>query len=234
MDDKPPKSSSSKKVILIVLAVVIVGGVAAAYFINKNNEEEKEQKAAQASQTAQNVANTTNTLNAASTAGKSFVATINTTTTGGQPVTGVMTSDGKGNVSYVYKADGKDVSLIYTADAYYLCNGTATCIKYPASQTSSSGFNPSDYQYDGSKINALKSTAAYKGQQACPSPSTGTCDVWSVTEADTTTTMYVNSADKQIAKVTTKSGTTTSDITYEYKAVTVAAPANSVTLPTGQ
>ena len=230
MDDKPPKSSK-KKVILIVLAVLLIGGGVAAYFVNKNNQDEKAQKAAETSEAANtNQASNTKTLEAASTSGKPFVATVNTTING-KDVTGIMSSDGQGNVSYVYKADGKDISLIYTADAYYLCSGTETCLKYAASKSSSSGFDPSTYQFDSSRLNALKNTAAYQGQQTCPT-GTGTCDVWSVTSGSTTTTMYVNASTKQIAKVTTKSGTTTSDITYEYKAVTVAAPTNSVTLPT--
>ncbi len=233
MDEQSTSSKKSKKsvIMLIVLVLILVGG-AAAYFVNKNNNDEQAQQAAQAAQAAK-TKETANTLSAASTSGMPFVATVSTTTSGGQKVNGVMSSDGDGNVSYAYKADGKDVSLIYTADAYYLCNGTDTCIKYPSSSTSGSGFDPSAYQYDSNRIASLKDTAAYKGQQTCPGGG-GTCDVWSVSSAGATTTMYVNASTKKIAKVTTATATSSSDITYEYKNVTVAAPANSVTLPTGQ
>lgn len=232
----PSNSHKSRNIILIIILLLIIAAVA-GYFINKQNEDEKAEKAAKvstaANQKQQQQANNAKAFAAVANSGQPYVATIDTNA-GGKQVNGVITSDGQGNTSYAYSADGTNVTLIYTADAYYLCSGSSQCIKYSASQTASSGFDPSTYQYTGAKLDELKSSAAYKGQQACPSPATGTCDVWSVTSAGggATSTMYVNTDTKRIARVTTVSGTTNSQVTYEYKNATVKIPTDFKSLPT--
>ena len=235
MEGSSNNSHRGRNILLAVVILLIIGGVA-AYFINKHNEDEKAKKAAAAAALSnqkqqQQVANA-KTFAAVANSGQPYVATIDSNT-GGKQVNGVITSDGKGNTSYAYTADGSKVTLVYTADAYYLCCGSNQCIKYSASQTANSGFDPSTYQFDGSKIDELKNSASYKGQQACPSPATGTCDVWSVTSTsgNTTTTMYINADTKRIARVTTASGTTTSEVTYDYKNATVKVPTNFTTAP---
>lgn len=237
MDDQPASSSkSSKKPLIIgVIVVLLVAAGVGYYFYNKNQDEKKakQQAAVQNLQDQQAAAKqqTKDTLNALSNSGQPFVATVKSNA-GGKDITGVMTSDGQGNTSYVYQADGKNITLTYTKDAYYLCSEGSQCLKYNLSSSSTSVFDPSAYQYDNTKLDNLKNAAAYKGQQDCPSPATGTCDVWSVTNGGATTTMYVNSSTKRIAKVTSVSGTTSTDVTYEYKNATVAIPTNFTTIPT--
>jgi hypothetical protein len=226
MDDKLAKASSNKKLILVALVATLVVGGAVAYFVHKNNQDQKAKEAALASAAA----TVPSALDATSNQGVAYVATVKTTAKGGTEGSGTLSSDGQGRVSYSYKVGGTDTTLIYTADAYYLCSGTATCIKYPASQGGSSGFDPRVYQYDGSRIAILKSAAVYKGQQTCPDGN-ATCYVWSINRTGVTSTMYINASTKQIAKVTTATATSSSNTTYEYRKVTVAAPVNFTTAP---
>ena len=145
-----------------------------------------------------------------------------------------MTSDGKGNISYAYQAEGKDVTLTYTKDAYYLCSGNSQCLKYPISASSGSGFDPSSYQFDSSRIDSLKSSSKYKGQETCPGKSGSTCDVWTASSANggVISTIYVDSSTKRVARVISVAGTTSSDVTYDYKNATVVVPTNAQEIPT--
>ncbi len=220
-----PKKSN-RRWWLIILILLLIGGAAAAYFVTKDDNETASTTPPPASQ---NTTTPTNSFAPSSTADTPYVATVNTTSAG-KTTKATMTSDGQGNVSYVYNTGGQSASLIYTSDAYYLCMGTSTCIKYPKAQSSSSGFDPATYNYDSSKIANLKNTAAYKGQQACPSPASGNCDVWSVSYGGVTSTMYIETTTKRIVKVTTASGTTSSEVTYEYKNATVTVPTKFTTL----
>ncbi len=237
MDDEQPTSSagkSSKKGYLVGLVVVLVVAAGIGYYFYNQNQQDKEnaKKAAAANAAVNNQTTTTKkaVFAPATTEGVPFVATVKTTT-GDKQVSGVMTSDGQGNISYATQAEGKNMTLVYTKDSYFLCMGESQCVKYPKTSSSSSGFDPGSYEFDGSKINSYKDSSSYKGQQACPGSSGGTCDVWSVTNGGATTTLYVDSASKRIAKVTTVSGTTSSEATYEYKNATVVVPTNYTTLP---
>jgi hypothetical protein len=230
MDETKPAKKSRKNLIIGLVILLLIAAGAAAYFLTKDDDT---QDSSTTSNTTQNTPPAaTSTFAPEATANEPFVATVNTTITDKQ-VKGVMTSDGEGNASYVYTTDGNKMTLTYTKDAYYICNDSAGCFKYNVSGENNSGFDPADYQYDTSKLADLKNRASYKGQQDCPAGG-GTCDVWSVSVGSITSTMYVNTATKHIIKVTSANGTTTSDITYEYKKATVAIPQNAVTLPGSQ
>jgi len=226
--DSSNDGSKSHKLLWIIGGVVIlllIGGVI-AYFINKHNEPEPKPAASTSTQST-----TTPTFAPATNSNQPYSATI-TSTLSGAPKSATLISDGQGNYSYTYQANGQTVTTVYTADAYYICNGSATCIKYPATNTTASTFDPTAYQYDTTKLESLKSTAAYKGQVTCPG-GTGTCDKWSITSTSgkTTTTLYIDSTSKRILKATTSNGTTESGVIYEYKDVHIAVPTSSTTAP---
>ena len=228
MEENKPAKKSRKGLIISAVIVLLIAAAAAAYFLTKDDNSTPYSS----NTTPPPASQTANTFAPADTANEPFVATLNTSVNG-KDVKGVMTSDGQGNSSYAYTVDGKKTTLTYTTDTYYLCSDGAGCYKYAISGENNSGFDPADYQYDASKLSDLKNSAAYKGQQACPAGG-GTCDVWTVSQGSVKSTMYVNTASKHIVKVTSANGTTTSDITYEYKKATVTIPTNAVTLPTGQ
>lgn len=213
-------------ILSIIVLVLLVGGVV-AYFVHKNNEPEPKSSSTSSSQSSSKTPAFTPAVNS----NQPYSATI-TSTVSGQPKSATLISDGKGNYSYTYQANGQTLTTIYTADAYYICTSSTTCVKYPTTSTSASTFNPATYQYDSTKLEALKNTAAYKGQKTCPGGS-GTCDVWAVTSAsgNTTSTLYVDSTSKRILKATSSSGTTSNDVTYEYKDVHIAVPTNYTTAP---
>ena len=130
---------SRRKIIGIIVAVVLIGG-AVAYFATKDSEDSDKNKAS-TSQTSSNSGSSSNAFNPASTEGLEFKATLTTTgTTGTTEAT--IEHDDKGNTQYIATTGGQQVKIIYTSDAYYMCTGD-NCLKYPSSQSSSSGFNPS-------------------------------------------------------------------------------------------
>jgi hypothetical protein len=139
-----------------------------------------------------------------------------------------LSYDGKGNSRYDFTRDGKHTIIYYTADYYYLCSGNDQCIKYPASQTVNSGFDPSLYQYDSARANQLKSKATYIGHAPCPA---GTCDVWTFDNGDNKTKICtdINTGKLSFIEVTTADKVTKA--TYTYQPVTVTPPTNASTIP---
>src|SRR3990167_1460111 len=206
----------------VIVAVVVVGG-GAAYVLTKDDEDKTKTTTSQENGSNSNAS----AFNPASTEGLEFKATLTTTgTTGTTEAT--IKHDDKGNTQYTATTNGQQVKIIYTADAYYMCTGD-NCIKYPSSQSSSSGFNPSDYTYDQSKLAGYANGAAYKGQKSCAS---GTCDVWSVSAGGGTSTLYVDRSTKRITQVESTIAGNTTKIVYDYSDVTITVPANAQTIHT--
>ena len=213
----------TRPVLIGAIAVVLVGGGAAAYMLTKDDDKSSTDNTSQQAQNNQPAG----AFDAASTEGLEFKATI-TTTASGQATESTIEHDDKGSTRYVASAGGQQTEIIYTSDAYYLCSGSNTCIKYSLDQPSSVSFNPKDYEYGTDKLAGYKSGAAYKGQQSCPS---GTCDVWSVSGGGGTTTLYVDASTKRITQVETTVNSATSKIVYDYTDVTINIPANAQTIP---
>lgn len=223
------KESHRRRWIIIILLILLIAGGVAAYFITKDDENNNETSTSQT--TTPPTTTSQKTFSPAVNSNQPYAATV-TTNANGQKKTATLISDGQGNFSYSTEVSGQTVSTVYTKDAYYICQGTSKCIKYATTNLSKSGFDPSSYQYDTSRIENLKNSANYKGQQACPNGG-GTCEVWSVTSANgnTTSTVYINTSTKRIVKATTSNGTTENDITYDYKNVHITVPTNYTTVP---
>lgn len=213
----------NKRLLIGAIVVLLVGGGAAAYFVTKDDDT----STPATSQIGNNQPTANPAFNAASTEGLEFKATISTAI-GGQATESTIEQDDKGNTRYVASAGGRQMEIIYTSDAYYSCQGN-NCVKFPVSQSSNSGFNPSDYTYDQSKLAGYVSGAAYKGQKSCPS---GTCDVWSINTGGSTSTFYIDSTTKRITQVESTIAGSSTKIVYDYANVTITVPANAQTVPT--
>ncbi len=225
------KGGSNKKWWLIILiAILLVGGLAAVYVAHKNKKDKE--AASTSTPSSQSTASTTPAFEPAVNSNQPYAATI-TTTVNGTPSKTTMISDGQGNYSYAYSVKGQNVTAIYTPTAYYVCNTATTCVKYPASKSSASGFDPTTFQYDTTKLENYKKSANYKGQQACPVGG-GTCDVWEITSTSggATTKLFVNTQTKKIARATYAVGSTQYNTDYEYKNVHITVPTNATTVPT--
>lgn len=205
----------------VVAAVIIVGG-AVAYTLTKEDKDKP-------SQTNSQNANDQASFAPESTEGLEFKATI-TTTSGSTSTQATIERDDKNNTRYVANQGGQQMEIVYTSDAYYSCQG-ANCVKFPISQSSNSGFDPSAYTYDQSKLAGYRNGSSYKGKQSCPA---GTCDVWSVNAGGATSTIYVDTDTKRISQVESGQSGASSKIVYEYTDVTINVPANAQTLPTTQ
>ena len=215
---------NKRLIIIIVVLALIGGGIAVATRGNdKNKSADNSSKASSQTSSSQPAANS-NSFAPVSTEGQPFVATISSDGT----TQGTIQSDGKGNTSYESTQNGTTTRIVYTSDAYYICTGS-TCYKYVLGASSPVSFNPSDYQYTKDKLTGYKSGATYKGKQSCPA---GTCDVWSVSNAGVTSSLFIDSKSKLISQVESSLNGKTTKITYEFKAVTIDVPTNAQTLPT--
>lgn len=208
--------------------IILIAVAAGAYMVGKDNSQKASIGTAAASNSAAKTAdNSGGGFSPISTSGESYSATVTTNATGHE-LSAELKSDGKGNTSYSYSSGGIQIQIIYTPDYYYFCSGASQCIKYPASQSASSGYDPATYQFSSERIQQLKSGAAYSGQQTC---STGTCDVWAVTQNNTQSKLYVDTKTKRIAEVHSSANGTTSKVVYKYENVTITPPANAISLP---
>ncbi len=214
-----------KKVIIIVVVLLLLGG--GYWLMNRDKNDD-------ASNNAQPAASTSGTNNSAfdalATNGASYAATI-TATANGKTTSATMEYDkNTGAIKYSAGSGSSAATVIYTKDAYYICQTASKCYKYPISGSNSSGFDPSSYEYSSDKLNSLRNTAVDKGTMSCPA---GTCHVWQVSVGGYTSTIYIDTATKRISQVEGTTAAGSSKIVYEYKDVTVTPPANAKTLPTG-
>jgi hypothetical protein len=213
----------TRPVLIGAIVVILLGGGAAAYVLTKDDDKSPQT-------TSQNGSGSNaSAFDAVSTEGLEFKATITTAAEGGT-MEATLEHDDKNNTRYVSNIGGQQTEVIYTSDAYYTCQGAGNCTKFPLSQTSNTGVNPSDYTYDQSKIADYRNNANYKGKQDCPA---GTCDVWSVSAGGVTSTIYIDTDTKRISQVESTIAGATSKIVYEYTDVTINVPTNAqnVTVP---
>lgn len=209
----------TRPVLIAVVAAVIIAGGAGAYTLTKDNKDKAPRPASQNT-------NSQSSFAAQPTEGLEFKATI-TTTSGNTSTQATIERDDKNNTRYVTGQVGQQMEIIYTSDAYYSCQG-GNCTKFPISQSGNSGFDPSAYTYDQSKLSGYRNNSSYKGKQSCPA---GTCDVWSVSVGGATSTIYVDTDTKRISQVEGSQGGGTSKIVYEYTDVTINIPANAQAVP---
>lgn len=210
-----------------VVAVALIGG-GGAYLLANNDDNDKKSSDMTLQSSTDQTSSSDNSFAPVATKGLPFVATITNSGTSGNSESKIE-HDGKDKTRYTSSAGGQQTEIIYTSDAYYLCSNGANCIKYPVSQSGSSGFNPADYQYDQEKLGGYKNNASYKGTQDCVA---GTCDVWSVSTDGLSSTIFIDTKTKRISQVENSQQGITSKIVYEYKDVTINVPANAQAAPT--
>ncbi len=212
-----------KRYIPIIVAVLVLAG-GAGYALTRDKNDSSNNTNGNQSQTSGN----SGAFDAVSTANLSFEATM-TTVSGDKTITAVMQSDAKtGAVKYVGGTFSDTMTMIYTKDAYYMCQSADKCFKYPLGQGTGASFDPSTYQYDDSKIADYKSASTSLGRQSC---SSGTCDVWKVTSNGYDSKVFIDSKTKRVVQVEGATAEATTKIVYEYKDVNVEIPQNAQTLP---
>src|SRR3989344_3144489 len=155
-----------------------------------------------------------------------YSASISSPNDDGSTFTGTLISDGKGTMQYTAMLAGQSAEITYTPDSYYMCTG-GQCFKYAISQSSNSGFNPANYPYTPAQLSDYRKTAKYNGKKSCL---VGTCDSWSVTVADTSSTILIDVKTQHISEVKSTVDGKTSTITYDYKPLTIKIPADAQTI----
>lgn len=210
--------------VLIAAAAVIVLGGAGAFVLTRD----KKTNDTTSSGTSQKTNSANSAFDAVSTEGLSFVATL-TTQAEGKELVSTMESDAKtGAIKYTANTGVSPVTMIYTKDAYYMCQDASTCMKYSLTQGNSAGFDPKSFQYDNSEIDNYKNTSAQLGTESCPA---GTCSVWKVGAAETESKIYIDKKTRRVSQVITGAADATSKIVYEYKDVSVVVPTNAQEVP---
>ncbi len=216
-----------KKVIIAVIIVLLLAG--GGFLLLKHNKKSNNSaNSTNDSQTSSNSSSNSTSpgFDALSNTGVSYAATI-TSSANGKTTTSNMEFD-KSNGAIRYSV-GKDTVVIYTKDAYYMCQGSAKCFKYPLKGSSAAGFDPSAYQYSANKLAGLKSSSTDKGTQSCPA---GTCHVWGITSGSYSSEVFVDTNTKRISQVVGTTAVGTSKIVYDYKEVSITIPTNTQSLPT--
>lgn len=199
-------------VIGLIVAVLVGGGIWA--YMSSQDEDNNTDNTSQSQQNGE-----TPTFNATSTDQQDFVGTI---TGSGQEGSVVFEYD-KDSDSFRYVAtssEGGEIETITTPEAYYT-RANDTWIKYPTADNT--GFDASSYQYTNEELGAFNSSA-YQGTQSC---ATGTCHVWRYTTENTESTLLIDTETGYIVRVSNVVGDQTSAIDYEYKSVTISAPADA-------
>ncbi len=214
-----------KKFLIIGGVVVIVLGAATGgylvFFLGDNDQQDA---------TGQ-TETTENAFNPVATEGVPVVATV-TTTQDGETQTFVMEFDGNGNSQYEMDSDGQTIRFVTTKDAHYMCNDAQGCFRYPTSDAQQGAVDPGQYEYSQSDIDNFRANATHKGQQSC---STGTCDVWDVSnfQDSGTATVFIDTASKRIVKIESTFNGSTSTIEFDYRDVTIEIPTDAQELPAG-
>lgn len=216
-----------KKAIIIIVAVLVVA--AGGFAIYKVTQKDDKPASSTSDTQTQQSQSEGPVFNPAAVDDLEFTATV-TTTSNGKTAKGTLKFDGQGNSEYNTTVHGQKSYIFMTKDAYYTCSGsTSNCIKLPISQAENAGVDPQEYEYNQEDINAWKSNATYKGQEACGN---STCDIWETTvEGQGTTTIYIDTNTHYIMKVTSVIDGTTSTIEYDYVDVTITLPKNAKTAP---
>jgi hypothetical protein len=214
----------NKKSASIIILLLLIVGVAAWQLTKKSPNNAVTTTPPSSAPTSSSNANVFNPL---ATSGSSYQATITTTAAGTTSNATMAFDKNTGNVQYTGSAGGQNISIVYTKDAYYLCQTATTCIKYATGQGAAS-FNPASYEYTDAQLAGYRAGASYHGKQSCPA---GTCDVWQVTNAGYTSSLFVDTKTKRISQVQATTAASTSKIVYSYQNVSVTVPANATTAP---
>ena len=208
-------------IVIIVLFIVVGLGI---YEANNRNYKPKSTNVTAPKKAATKP--TTANFAAVSTDNLAYSASISSPNDDGSTFTGTLISDGKGTMQYTAMLAGQSAEITYTPDSYYMCTG-GQCFKYAISQSSNSGFNPANYTYTTAQLSDYRKTAKYNGKKSCL---VGTCDSWSVTVADTSSTILIDVKTQHISEVKSTVDGKTSTITYDYKPLTIKIPADAQTI----
>lgn len=207
-----------KKIIPVIAGVVVVISGAAIILTGNNN------KTSDSTKSAGSNSNQSTVFDAQPTAGASFSATMTTADSKGvKTMDGLMEFDAKTGLSkFTGKIADQTMTMIYSKDAYYMCQAETECFKYSTAQSSSSGFNPNNFQYDSTKLTGYKTNAKSVGTESCPS---GSCSVWIVDNA-TNTKMYIDKKTKRVSQFMSSTAEGSTKVVYNYKDVSITIPQN--------
>jgi hypothetical protein len=210
----------NKRLVPIAIAVLVVGG-GVGFALTRGDKDSKPNTSSSSKPAS--------AFDVVSTKGVSFVATIEVSS-GNTTISSKMESDAKtGAIRYVSSAGGQSVNFIYTSDAYYMCQSSDTCYKYPLGQGNGASFDPKTYEYSDAKIAEYRAGSSYDGKKAC---STGTCDVWKIKSGENESVVYVDTKTKRVVQMEGTSAAGLMKITYDYRDdISVTIPTNVQTLP---
>ena len=194
-------------IIAAIIAILAIVGIVIA--INMNNDK-NDGANNQTNQTANSNVDPSKEFNPQPVDSLSYVAT-STTTVSGQTIESTTESDGEGTMKTSSTAGGMKSESYIKGDTITTCvNDECSTSKVDASAEESAAAMQDASQY--------KDSAKHSGTEACPA---GTCQVWKATGPAGDVTYYIDDQNR-ISKIT-MSGTST-EVTYEYKDVSITIP----------
>lgn len=214
-----------RNVIIGIAAVLLIVGAVSLFLLTRGDSSDSP-----ATKSSTQSADGDPTFAPLATLGSSYEATYSFTGEDGTASTGTIAVDKNGDSKYSGKAEGSSFELYTIGDDAISCTD-GTCYRLATGGESSEAVDSDDYSYTDDDYADFKNNAAYKGTDSCPS---GTCSVWEITDVDNTIiTMYIDS-DNRVSKVMGSDEDGKFEVSYNYKSVSISAPANVTELPSYQ
>ena len=212
----------NKTIMVVGVVVIVVLGGAAAWYFTQNNSQSTEDTA-NSSQTNSGEAGAA-VFRPQPMDAVSYVATFKVTGKDGASGTGLYEHASNGDYKMSGSSQGQAYEAYFVGGAMISCSD-GECIKMPGNMSNapvdadSIGFNESEADSDGQ--------VKYVGTESC---SAGTCDKWEVTDLSKNGKVTYYTQNDRMYRMIAESDDGTMDGTYEYKDVTIVAPANVMSL----
>lgn len=156
---------------------------------------------------------------------KSYKMTITTTSQEG-PSTTTLETDEQDNTSGVVSQDGKEVSAFITIGktSYVKDLSDGGWFKYENNAETETTFEDLEFNFEKDLPEAERTQYKAEGKEACGNLECYKYQVIDPKSSDSTTTIWFDTKDFLLRRVSSTAAGSTSDITYSYEPVTITAP----------
>jgi len=209
-------------IIMGIAAVVVLGGAAAWYLMRDNSEPTN--STTSTSQTS-DVTTSDETHAAAEFSpmpmnNSDFIATFKVTGKNGKNGTGTYEHSANGDYKISGSSQGQAYEAYFVGGSMISCS-SGECIKMPGN-LAGPPVDTDSISYNGSSVDAPENKVKYVGTGSC---SVGTCDKWEVTDLSKNGKITYYTKGDRMYRMIVESDDGTMDGTYEYKDVSIQAPA---------
>ena len=216
------------KLIVGIAVLVLLGGGGVAYVLSQDKADTDTTN--NSSESATESSDDTPTFAPNLSDDTSFIATMEVNSTNeSENFNGKIERAKNGDIKFSGVQAGQNVEMYLTTEGVNIVCQDAQCFQL---SSGTSSLEELDITPNADDLEAYKSTAVYKGKEAC---SSGTCNVWEYTDDENVkVTAYIDKDSNRIVEINgIETDGSTLKLTYEYTDVTVIIPENVETLPGG-